>query len=62
MRKYFKSLTELEEKGYTVLDEKNISAIEECLEKEIDVYVTDDLKIESEAGIYLGEVSYEKPY
>jgi len=60
MMRKFMSLVELEEMGYTILDENNIPSIEDHLAKEIDLFVTDDLRIESEAGIYLAEVSYEE--
>ncbi len=62
MERYFKSLTELEEMGYTILDEKDIPVIEKHLEQNINVYVTDDLRIESEAGVYLAEVSYYETF
>jgi hypothetical protein len=62
MKRKFYSLTEVEEMGYTILDVKDIPAIEECLKEEIDVYVTDDLRIESEAGKYLADVAYEEKF
>jgi len=60
MQRRFYSLEELEEMGYKILDEKNIPIIEKHLAEEIDLFVTDDLRIESEAGIYLAEVSYQE--
>ena len=60
MMRSFKSLVELEEKGYTILDEKDIPVIEKHLAEGIDLFVTDDLRIQSEAGIYLADVSYEE--
>jgi len=60
MQRRFYSLEELEEMGYTILDKKNIPVIEKYLAEEIDLFVTDDLRIESEAGIYLAEVSYQE--
>jgi len=60
MQRRFYSLEELEEMGYTILNEKNIPVIEKHLAEEIDLFVTDDLRIESEAGIYLAEVSYQE--
>jgi len=62
MLRKFHSLTELEEMGYIILDKKNIPAIEKLLNDEVDVFVTDDLRIESEAGIYLAEVEYEENF
>ncbi len=62
MLRKFHSLTELEEMGYTILDKKNIPIIEKLLNDEVDVFVTDDLRIESEAGIYLAEVEYEEKF
>jgi len=62
MLRQFYSLTELEEMGYVILDEKNIPVIEKHLIEEIDLFVTDDLRIESEAGIYLAEVSYRDEF
>ena len=59
MLRTFKSLVELEEMGYTILDQKDIPVIEKHLAEEIDLFLTDDLRIESEAGIYLAEVSYD---
>jgi len=60
MQRRFYSLEELEEMGYTILDKKNIPVIEKHLAEEIDLFITDDLRIESEAGIYLAEVSYQE--
>ena len=62
MNRYFKSIEELEEMGYTILNPANEAVVKHHIKREIDVYVTDDLRIESEAGIYLAEVSYEEPY
>ena len=62
MQRKFYSLEELEEMGYTILDLENIPVIEKHLEEEIDLFVTDDLRIESEAGIYLAEVSYREEF
>ena len=61
MRRFF-SLVELEEMGYAILGEKDIPVIEKHLaeDEEIKLFVTDDLRIESEAGIYLADVSYEE--
>ena len=62
MQRKFKSLTELEEMGYTILEEERMPVIEKHLAEQIEVYVTDDLRIESEAGIYLAEVSYREEF
>ena len=59
MRRFF-SLVELEEMGYAILGEKDIPVIEKHLAEEVKLFVTDDLRIESEAGIYLADVSYEE--
>ena len=59
MRRFF-SLVELEEMGYTILVEKDIPGIEKHLAEECSLNVTDDLRIETEDGIYLAEVAYEE--
>ena len=59
MRRFF-SLEELVEMGYTILGEDDILGIEKHLAEGIKVFVTDDLRIESEAGVYLAEVAYEE--
>lgn len=62
MLRKFMSLTELEEMGYTILDKNDIPVIENHLGQHIDLFVTDDLRIESEAGKYLADVSFENPF
>jgi len=62
MKRKFMSLDELEEMGYTILDQKDVPVIQDHLDQEIELFVTDDLRIESEAGKYLADVSFESPY
>ena len=59
MRRFFR-LEDLVEMGYTILDEDDIPGIEKHLKLAEEMFITDDLRIETEDGIYLADVSYEE--
>ena len=57
MKKYFKSLTELEDMGFLIIDHKGVAKVKAQLNEKVPVFVTDDdMRIENEGGTHIANV------